>query len=110
MPALNAGRFGFPGPESQCHSCVSEDMLGRVRNDIRRLRGLQAPELSQKELARLVGVRQSRVSAWEQGHAAPSLHYILRLAHALCAPVETLFAQLDAEAADWVAQSREQAR
>jgi len=79
----------------------------RGRNSIRRHRRARDPELSQEELGKLVGVSQSRVSAWEAGKEVPKLENALDLANALLRPVEVVFEQLHRDSADRVAKRRE---
>jgi putative transcriptional regulator len=48
-------------------------------------------ELTQAELAGMAGVTRKSINAIEMGHMVPSTILALKLARALCVPVETLF-------------------
>jgi len=73
------------------------------RNRIRQLRRLHDPPLLQRELAAVLRVSQSEVSAWELGKVIPTLETALAIALALESPVEVVFDQLCREAAARVA-------
>lgn len=60
-------------------------------NPVRRRR--RELRLTQAELATTVGVSRQTVIAVEQGDYAPSVHLALRIARALGATVEELFAE-----------------
>jgi len=53
----------------------------------------QARNLTQEDLARLLGVSRQAVHAWEAGKAAPSLLQAVRLARVLGVPVEALLGE-----------------
>lgn len=61
----------------------------RVQNEIRRYRLLLG--ITQRELARRVGVRLSTLSSWERGMTWPTKQLLLDLAIALSTTVEGLF-------------------
>ena len=82
-------------------------MKMRGPNSIRRIRRARDPELSQEALGKLVGVSQSRISAWEAGKEVPQLENALDLANALTRPVEVVFEQLHRDSADRVARRRD---
>ena len=50
-------------------------MIGQTIRDLRKLK-----KMSQSELAKVVGVSQTTVTAWEQGKAKPSAKNIYKLA------------------------------
>lgn len=49
------------------------------------------PDMSQQDLADLVGVRSTTVSRWEQGQMVPTLDHQLALAKAFGVPPAVLF-------------------
>lgn len=61
----------------------------KVNNEIRRYR-LQLG-ITQRELARRLGVRLSTFSSWERGMTCPSAAMLLRLAKLLCTLAEGLY-------------------
>jgi DNA-binding XRE family transcriptional regulator len=61
----------------------------KVRNEIRRYR-LQLG-ITQRELARQVGVRLSTFSSWERGLTCPSVPMVLKLAKLLSTLAEGLY-------------------
>jgi putative transcriptional regulator len=63
----------------------------RVTNVIRRLR-FEAGEMTQAELADRVGVTRQTINAIEQGKYSPSLEVAFRIAFALGAPLDAVFA------------------
>ena len=62
----------------------------RVVNQVRRLR-FEAGEMTQAELAQLVGVTRQTVIAIEAEKYAPSLELAFRLARAFGKPLEEVF-------------------
>ena len=62
----------------------------RVTNDIRRLRFANR-EMTQAELAQLVGVTRQTIIAIEQGRYSPSLEMAFRIAQALNAQFDDVF-------------------
>lgn len=62
----------------------------RVTNEIRRLR-FEHHEMTQAELAELVGVTRQTINAIEQGKYSPSLEMAFQLAHAFGVPLEQIF-------------------
>ncbi len=62
----------------------------RVTNEIRRLRFANG-ELTQAELAQLVGVTRQTIIAIEQGRYSPSLEMAFQIAQALKAPFDEVF-------------------
>ena len=74
-----------------------EDCLAQIGANIRFLRS--ACQISQMELARRIGVSQTRLSNVERNHAGVNLRLLLRLANAFGCPLEVF---LDTQAAlDW---------
>lgn len=61
-----------------------------IANDIRRLR-FNADEMTQAELADIVGVTRQTVNAIERGKYAPSLDVAFLIAEALERPVDEVF-------------------
>ena len=61
-----------------------------VQNNIRKLRFF-AGEMTQQELADLVGVSRQTIVAIEKGNYSPSLELAFRLAHAFKTPLEEVF-------------------
>lgn len=63
-------------------------------------------DLEQAEIAKLVGVARTTVSAWEQGRTEPSATYFVRWAQVTHQPLdwfaEAVNAETPAEAGDWV--------
>ena len=62
----------------------------KVSNQIRRLR-FERSEMTQAELARMVGVTRQTIIAIEQGRYSPSLEMAFQIAQALDAPLEDVF-------------------
>ena len=62
----------------------------RVSNQIRRLR-FETGEMTQAELAKLVGVTRQTIIAIEHGHYSPSLEMAFRIAHALHVTLDDVF-------------------
>ena len=62
----------------------------RVTNQIRRLR-FEAGEMTQAELAQLVGVTRQTIIAIEQGRYSPSLEMAFQIAHALDVTLDDVF-------------------
>jgi putative transcriptional regulator len=61
-----------------------------LRNNIRRLR-FEKDEMTQQQLADLVGVTRQTIIAMEQGKYAPSLPLAFRIARAFGVPLESIF-------------------
>lgn len=74
---------------------MTEQLIG---NTLRRLR-FDNGEMSQAELARIVGVTRQTIVALETGRYAPSLELAMRLATVFGCSVDELFHWLDADAA-----------
>lgn len=66
---------------------MSSDQLS---NQIRRLR-FEKDEMTQQQLADLVGVTRQTIIAMEQGKYAPSLPLAFRIACAFGVPLESVF-------------------
>jgi putative transcriptional regulator len=62
----------------------------RVTNEIRRLRFANR-EMTQAELAQLVGVTRQTIIAIEQGRYSPSLEMAFQIAQALNEPFDEVF-------------------
>lgn len=65
----------------------------RLAFEIRRLR--ESRNLSQRELAELVGTTQSAIARLEAGNISPSLPTLDRIAHALGAELTVTFTDLE---------------
>lgn len=63
---------------------------GRLTNEVRRLRFLR-DEMTQQELADLVGVTRQTVNAIEGNKYSPSLEVAFRIARVLGVPLEEVF-------------------
>jgi putative transcriptional regulator len=63
---------------------------GQLSNQIRRLR-FERGEMTQQQLADLVGVTRQTIIAMEQGKYAPSLPLAFRIARAFGVPLESVF-------------------
>jgi putative transcriptional regulator len=68
-----------------------------VRNNLRRLR-FDHDEMTQQQLADLVGVTRQTIVAIEKGNYSPSLELAFRIARAFKRPLEEVF-WFDAESA-----------
>jgi putative transcriptional regulator len=62
----------------------------RVTNSIRALRFARG-EMTQAELADLIGVTRQTVIAIEQGRYSPSLEMAFQIAHAFKVPIDEVF-------------------
>ena len=62
----------------------------KVSNQIRRLR-FERSEMTQAELARMVGVTRQTIIAIEQGRYSPSLEMAFQIAHALGVDLDDVF-------------------
>ena len=62
----------------------------RVTNSIRALR-FARDEMTQAELADLIGVTRQTVIAIEQGRYSPSLEMAFQIAHVFKAPIDEVF-------------------
>jgi transcriptional regulator with XRE-family HTH domain len=71
------------------HSSRLRRIRPKIANEIRRYR-LQAG-LTQREIARQLGVRLATFTSWERGNACPSLQNIFRLAKKLNTLAEGLY-------------------
>lgn len=69
-------------------------MRRRVTNGIRRLR-FAADEMTQAELAEMVGVTRQTINAIERGKYAPSLDVAFLIAEALGVPLDEVFSLAD---------------
>lgn len=63
---------------------------GAIRNDIRTLRYVHG-EMTQKELAKRVGVTRQTIIAIENAKYSPSLEVAFRIAHVFNLPLESVF-------------------
>lgn len=61
-----------------------------ISNDIRKLRFFH-DEMTQKELAKKVGVTRQTIIAIEKGHYPPSLELAFRIAYVFDVPLEEVF-------------------
>lgn len=61
-----------------------------ISNNIRKLRFFHN-EMTQKELAKKVGVTRQTIIAIEKGHYPPSLELAFRIAHVFDSPLEEVF-------------------
>jgi putative transcriptional regulator len=61
-----------------------------ISNNIRTLRFLHG-EMTQQELAKLVGVTRQTIIAMEKGQYSPSLELAFRIARAFDTPLEQVF-------------------
>ena len=68
----------------------------RVTNDIRRLR-FESSEMTQAQLADLVGVTRQTIIAIEQGRYSPTLEMAFQIARAFGVPLERVFQYPDKE-------------
>ena len=64
--------------------------MGRVRNRIRLLR-FNHNEMTQEELANLVGCTRQTIIALEQGKYTPSIELAFRVSRAFGVPLEDVF-------------------
>jgi putative transcriptional regulator len=72
---------------------------GRVENNIRKLRFLQG-EMTQEQLAEMVGVTRQTIIAIEGGKYAPSLDLAFRIALAFDVPLIEVFSYTTGEEQD----------
>jgi putative transcriptional regulator len=70
----------------------------RVANDIRRLRFAHG-EMTQAELATLIGVTRQTIIAIEQGRYSPSLEMAFQIARAFDVPLDEVFQYQESEGA-----------
>jgi putative transcriptional regulator len=63
---------------------------GQISNRIRRLR-FEMDEMTQAELAELIGVTRQTVIAIEGGKYSPSLEVAFRIAHVFDVPLDEVF-------------------
>jgi len=63
---------------------------GRISNNIRKLRFFQ-DEMTQKELAKRIGVTRQTIISMEKGKYSPSLELAFRIAHVFQVPLEEVF-------------------
>lgn len=63
---------------------------GRINNRVRRLR-FEADEMTQRELAELIGVTRQTVVAIEGDKYSPSLEVAFRIAQVFGVPLEEVF-------------------
>lgn len=70
--------------------------MGKVKNRIRRLR-FDRDEMTQEELANLVGCTRQTIIALEQGKYVPSIELGFRVARAFDVPLEEVFQFEDGE-------------
>jgi putative transcriptional regulator len=70
----------------------------QVTNEIRRLR-FEHDEMTQADLAHLVGVTRQTIIAIEQGRYSPSLEMAFQIAHVFGVPLDEVFQYPDAKAA-----------
>ena len=66
---------------------------GRIRNQVRRLR-FESDEMTQQELAELIGVTRQTVVAIEGDKYSPSLEVAFRIATVFDVPLEEVFQYL----------------
>jgi putative transcriptional regulator len=64
--------------------------MARIKNRIRRLR-FDNDEMTQEELAKLVGCTRQTIIALEQGKYVPSIELAFRIAKAFGVPLEEVF-------------------
>jgi putative transcriptional regulator len=62
----------------------------KLKNNIRRLR-FEKGEMTQQQLADLVGVTRQTIIAIEQGKYSPSLLLAFQIAHAFSVPLNSVF-------------------
>lgn len=62
----------------------------KIKNDIRRLR-FEHGEMTQQELADLIGCTRQTIIMLEQGRYVPSLALALRIGQVFAMPVEDIF-------------------
>lgn len=62
----------------------------RINNNIRKLRFFN-DEMTQQELAKVVGVTRQTINALEKGKYSPSLDLAFRIALAFDVPLESVF-------------------
>ena len=64
--------------------------MGRIRNEIRRLR-FEHGEMTQQELAEKIAMTRQTVNAIEQGKYSPSLEAAFRIANVFGKSIESVF-------------------
>ena len=64
--------------------------MGKIRNEIRRLR-FEHGEMTQQELAERIAMTRQTVNAIEQGKYSPSLEAAFRIASVFGKPIEGVF-------------------
>jgi len=64
--------------------------MGRIRNEIRRLR-FEHGEMTQQELAEKIEMTRQTVNAIEQGKYSPSLEAAFRIANVFGKSIESVF-------------------
>jgi len=64
--------------------------MGRIRNEIRRLR-FEHGEMTQQQLAEKIEMTRQTVNAIEQGKYSPSLEAAFRIANVFGEPIESVF-------------------
>lgn len=62
----------------------------KINNNIRKLRFLN-DEMTQAQLAKVVGVTRQTINSLEQGKYSPSLDLAFRIAQAFDVPLESVF-------------------
>jgi putative transcriptional regulator len=72
---------------------------GQVRNNIRKLR-FNSGEMTQEQLAEMVGVTRQTIIAIEGGKYAPSLDLAFRIALAFGVPLDEVFSYTVGDAQD----------
>jgi putative transcriptional regulator len=73
--------------------------MGKIANLIRRLR-FDRNEMTQEELAKLVGCTRQTIIALEQGKYVPSIELAFRVARAFGVPLEEVFQYKNGEEAE----------
>ena len=71
----------------------------KINNNIRKLRFFN-DEMTQQELAKVVGVTRQTINALENGKYAPSLDLAFRIAKAFDVPLESVFSYEKVENGD----------
>ena len=96
--------------ESHAFTCEESDIvfefprLGPGRFDLgARIRSVRSQQgVSQKELAKMMGVTPSTISQVEKNHIYPSVPALLRMAESLSVPVGSFFDGCDGKGEEWV--------